>query len=314
MPSFGLTILAGAILGDILWAVGPKIFASSAKVIQWVIKKVPALPPGLKDKLDVKNLQLRLGWKAKAHIVAMNLVVIVLVFLFVVILIAVFWGICNSKITYLARQSYGLEPYCKSLEGGFVDRGLNSVTGGSGQFQASYNTPGGLMGTQSWTTQINTYAQKHNIDACILRVVVQKESAGIANVIGCDCRANGRGELCLEPATTRAYYSGYKFNWNACSYGIGITQWTIFPIGGSGYKAWKDLSTPSRSIMNNWYTVNELLDPNTSLDLTAKYFGENLKKSNGDVRSAFVVYVGQSSQTERLVNDRMALYNLCKGQ
>jgi hypothetical protein len=143
---------------------------------------------------------------------------------------------------------------------------------------------------------------------------VQKESAGLPSVIGCDCRANGKPELCLEPSSVRNYYSGYRFNWDQCSYGIGLTQWTIYPAGGSGYRAWRDAQTPSRNILGQWYTVNDLLDPETSLDLTAGSFSQNLGRAGGDVRAAFAAYVGQSSRTDALVNDRMRLYNLCTSQ
>ncbi|MBI3232297.1 MAG: hypothetical protein HYZ51_04430, partial [Candidatus Doudnabacteria bacterium] len=105
-----------------------------------------------------------------------------------------------------------------------------------------------------------------------------------------------------------------KFNWTSCSYGIGLTQWTIYPFGGSGYQAWRDPQTPSRNILGQWYTVNDLLDPQTSLGLTAQSFSQNLARANGDVAAAFAAFVGQSSRTGQLVNDRMALYNLCVAQ
>lgn len=95
--------------------------------------------------------------------------------------------------------------------------------------------------------------------------------------------------------------------------GIGLTQWTIFPKGSSGFASWQDASTPSRSVESGWYGVQNFLDPNTSLDLTAHVFGDNLAKANGNVATAFGNYVGAGSQQTQLVNNRMALYNLCKG-
>src|SRR6185436_8199502 len=91
------------------------------------------------------------------------------------------------------------------------------------------SVPKGLLSTGESTQAINEAVKLFpNVDACMLRVVVQKESGGNANAIGCDCAANGNAKACKDP---RKYSplpgSGeppYDFNWNECSYGIGLTQ------------------------------------------------------------------------------------------
>jgi hypothetical protein len=193
---------------------------------------------------------------------------------------------------------------------------------------------GGPLSTGDWNKTILEVSSMYQIDACILKVVVQKESANVKDAsgknaadraIGCDCAANGHPEYC--PDKRKVYSSDYQFNWAQCSYGIGITQWTIFPQGRSGYMAWQSSGIPSRNLVYGvsghpdiWYTVNDLLNPTTSLELAAKTFLANMKKVNSsgppfnrsDVQAAFMAYVGSSGRQAQLVADRMALYDMCK--
>ncbi len=299
LPTFGLSILFGAVAGDILWLL--KDWA-----IKRALSKVP-LPKKFRVA-NVKDFHIKFSLSIKSQIAAWNAIIVAVVFLIFIFIFTMLWAICTSYITYPIRQS-GLAPVCEIVEKSTLGQSMNNLRS-SGSFSGSYNVPGGLTSTAQWTDQINSSAQKWNIDACILRVVVQKESSGKEQVIGCDCAANGHPEYC--PDKRKNYSSDYQFNWAQCSYGIGLTQWTIYPKGGSGYKAWQDINTPSRNLYSTWYGVTDFLDGKTSLDLTAKAFSANLAKANGDVASAFGTYVGSSNVQSQLVADRMALYNMCK--
>jgi|GEM_PF-4441950 len=299
LPTFGLAILAGAIMGDLLWLLK-----------DWAIKKALKATP-LPDKfknINLNEFKIKFSLSIKSQILAWNAIVVAAILVILIFVFAILWGLCNSWVTYPVREM-GLQPVCEAIDKSSMGQGLNNFKS-TGSFSASYNTPGSLIGTAQWTSQINTSAQKWNIDACILRVVVQKESGGNQSAIGCDCAANGHPEYC--PDKRKTYATDYQFNWNQCSYGIGLTQWTIYPKGGSGYKAWQDVNTPSRNLYSSWYKVPDLLNGQTSLDLTAQAFSANLGKANGDVAAAFAAYVGASSIQNKLVADRMALYNMCK--
>ncbi|MBI5530278.1 MAG: hypothetical protein HY918_02135 [Candidatus Doudnabacteria bacterium] len=299
LPTLGLMILIGAIGGDLIWLL-------KDRVVKEALKRTPL--PKRFGNIKPEDLKININFAIKAQIVLWNLIVaLILCFIFVFVF-TIFWSICNSPIYYPIRQT-SLKSACEYLDSTKLSSSLSNFQS-TGSFVASNNTPGSLISTASWTDQINSTAQKWNIDACILRVVIQKESTGKADVIGCDCAADKHPEYC--PDKRKTYSSDYQFNWAQCSYGIGLTQWTIYPKGGSGYKAWQDASTPSRQLYSSWYGISDFLNPTTSLDLTAKAFSANLARANGDVASAFAAYVGASNVQAQLVADRMALYNLCK--
>ncbi len=300
IPTLGLSILLGAIVGDFLWLLK-----------DWAVKKaikIAPLPAKLK-KYATADLKIKFSLSIKIQIAAMNFIIFALVAFIFVFVLSILWGVCNSWWTAYPVNNWGLQPACEYINKTKVGGALSSLQP-SGSYVASYNTPGNLISTSQWTQQINSAAQKWNIDACILRVVVQKESGGNGSAIGCDCAANGHPEYC--PDKRKTYSSDYQFNWAQCSYGIGLTQWTIYPAGGSGYKAWQAANVPSRNLYSSWYGVSDFLNPVTSLDLTAQAFSMNLAKANGDVSAAFAAYVGASNVQAQLVADRMALYNLCK--
>ncbi len=299
LPTFGLSILFGAVAGDMLWLLK-----------DWAIKKALSKTPLPKkfSNANIKDFHINFSLSIKAQIAAWNALVIATAIFIFIFIFTILWAICNSWVTYPIRE-LGLKPVCEVIDKSSLGQGLSKYQS-TGSFTASYNTPGTLISTAQWTDQINSSAQKWNIDACILRVVVQKESGGNQGAIGCDCAANGNPQYCTDKRKT--YSSDYQFNWQQCSYGIGLTQWTIYPKGGSGYKSWQEANTPSRNLYSAWYGVTDLLDGKTSLDLTAKAFSANLGKANGDIAAAFAAYVGASNVQERLVADRMALYNICK--
>ncbi len=178
-------------------------------------------------------------------------------------------------------------------------------------------SPGGLLSTGSWVSAINTSVQKFpNVPGCMLRVVIQKESAGQADVVGCDCAYNGQPQYCPNGKQSNKYFEGFPFDWDHCSYGIGLTQWTIFQKRyaqiPNDFRRWQSLNFPSRTPFGtSFYGVNDFLNPQTSLDLTAEKFSRDLKNKPGDIAGAFAAYVGASSSQAKFVSERMALYNMC---
>ncbi len=314
VPSIGTSVLLGAIVGDFLWAFKKALIRRAINNV--LISKIIV---GKEYDADEISEHIKFSGGVKANIAAMNAVVIGLILSVIVLLGIVLYAGCTYPLgqTFSSATNYklsvigglGYSDVCKALNQSFIGGTLSSLTS-SGGYQASNNVPGSLTGTAQWTSQINASAQKYSIDACILRVVVQKESGGNANAIGCDCAANKNAAAC--PDKRKTYSSDYQFNWGECSYGIGLTQWTIFPKGNSGYMTWQPADVPSRNVENSYHTVQDFLDPNISLDLTAHVFSDNLAKHNGDLPSAFGDYVGASNVQSQLVADRIALYNLCK--
>lgn len=310
LPTFGLSILFGAVVGDILWLLK-----------DWAIKKALSKTPLPKkfSSVNIKDFRINFSLGIKAQIASWNAIVVGTVIFIGLFIFTILWGICNSWVTYPIRET-GLKPICEVIDKSSLGQGLSNFQS-TGSFSASYNTPGTLISTAQWTDQINSSAQKWNIDACILRVVVQKESGGNQSAIGCDCAANGNPQFC--PDKRKIYSSDYQFNWQQCSYGIGLTQWTIYQstyaTSKTDFRRWQDSSTPSRTPFGNqFYTVSDFLNPQTSLDLTANKFSREMAKGK-TVEDAFWSYVGDCRSTPdkcsvqtQYVRDRMALYNICK--
>lgn len=305
LPTLGVSILLGAIVGDLLWLMK-----------DWIVEKVLTNNPVLSSfpNLNIKDLKIKFGLLLKAQIIAMNLIVVIVpaLSLMLVLYIGCNFPVPDNFLTghYTSVIGITYPPVCKNLDDAAKATGMSSL---SYSLNTSSPSGGSLSLSQDVNQKISAYSGI--IDACALKVVVQKESAGDANVIGCDCAANGHPEYC--PDKSKTYSASYQFNWNQCSYGIGLTQWTIFPQGGSGYKAWQSARYPSRSVLNNWYGIQDFLNPDTSLQLTAQSLSASYNKSSapdprGKIQDAFTAYVGQSSQTANLVAQRMLLYDLCK--
>jgi hypothetical protein len=236
--------------------------------------------------------------------------------------IVIIYGGCNFPTTTSKldrRLSYmgaaGQAKICEYIDNTSIGQSLNSQLGNS---PTSGIGPEGLLSTGKWTDAINSAVAKYPpTDACILRVVVQKESGGQEDVIGCDCAYNGKPQFCPNSKQSNKYFPGFPFNWDQCSYGIGITQWTIYQKSyanmATDFRRWQSSDLPSRTPFGQtFYTVNDFLNPQISLELTADKFARELKKSGGNVSSAFGAYVGASSSQQKFVEERMALYNMCK--
>jgi hypothetical protein len=115
-PSFGLSILIGAILGDIIWLLGPRVIMSSGKIVSWLMNKMPVKSPLNKASDLVAKIQPKLSAKVKLQILLMNLIVLIILFLIIVIIIAVLYDICSSKLNYLSADAYNLNEYCASIK------------------------------------------------------------------------------------------------------------------------------------------------------------------------------------------------------
>ncbi len=244
----------------------------------------------------------------------------VMPFIYVILtLVLIIMAGCNSpepiKSVFIKATGGSIS---ESVSGGgictyFNYKNLESVITG----RVENITPSGLLSTGSWTAAINSSVQKYpNVPGCMLRVVIQKESAGQADVIGCDCAYNGQPQFCPNNKQSNKYFPGFPFDWEHCSYGVGLTQWTIFQRRYASipndFRRWQSASFPSRTPFGTqFYGVDDFLNPQLSLDLTAEKFSRDLAKNPGDIAGAFAAYVGASSSQQRFVQERMALYNMC---
>ncbi len=309
--TLGLSIFLGAIAGDVLLILKG-----------WIARKflTPLLnTSGLKNAEGEISKKIKFSGQVKMHILGMNLAAAAMVMVIIVFVMTMLWGVCKSWLTYPIKNISGMDQICQSIETSTIGTFANKLTQ-SGSFSGSFNVPGQLNSTQQWTNQINQHSQKWNIDACILRVVVQKESSGNPNSIGHDGHngVNDQFNLINPPA--------YNLNWSY-SHGIGLTQWTIFP-----YKAgsWIDSQTPSRNIYSSWYKVSDLLNPDTSLDLTARDFSTKISANSSNLsqrlnsvddpfraalRMSYAQYNGGSNPNASAINyanASMVLYDMCK--
>ncbi len=144
--------------------------------------------------------------------------------------------------------------------------------------------PTGPGATGKWASQIDQAAKAHNIEPCALQATVQAESSGNEKNIGHDGHKGGPGDV-VDLSNKKTY----GLDWKKGSHGIGLTQVTIFP--SHRYDGWGDSNTPSRKIGNKYYSLEELLDPNTNLNAGAEYLAYCFGKT-GDYKAAFGCYNG----------------------
>ncbi len=201
----------------------------------------------------------------------------------------------------------------KTLYGGickFYDDVMNSVnltsTGSVGSGVGNYGNNGGPINIGQWKDLVNQDAAKYNIDPCILNTILEMESGGgNPNAIGHDHHSGS-----IDPfIPNKPPFYGLNFSGNDWSHGIGLTQWTIFPYSR---EKWPDPNVPQRLVYGKWYGIQDFLDPNISLDLTAHILSDKLKKSGGDLRSAFKSYNGSGAAADAYADKAMNKYNQCK--
>jgi len=230
-----------------------------------------------------------------------------------IIIMVFFIAACTSPATYLILKSSGAGDICTFIDGNSFGIGAklrDSV--GPGTKTYTYSGP---LAIGQWQEDIAAAAQKANIDACILQTVISKESRSDPEAIGCDCLGTSRG-LCSVSGSVGLSKFGfnksnppdYNLNWNSCSYGIGLTQWTIYPKNSTqDYKKWCN-EGPSRLLYGICYSVPELLVPQVSLGLTAEKFRRELNANRGDLQAAFMSYNGSGPMAERYAADAMEIY------
>lgn len=342
IETLGLTVLLGAIIGDCLWLLKRSIIKAEIKLIpgslldrltQSTNRQKVALSRAQVEEVIAKEI--KFSRKVKLNILAMNALLGLLAFIFLAFFLYV--G-CNYPVGKKpAPIGYGLSTFGLAGYGGICENVASFASAlssaGNGSLSQPAIAPAGVLSTGQYTQAIQQAAQNNQpADACALRVVVEKESSQKPDIIGCDCAKNGHPDYCLtkDPAN---YYPGFPFNWNQCSYGIGLTQWTIYP---NSQVPWCAAGQASRQLYGACYTVNDLLNPQTSIDLTAKSFAANMQTSasqagrpgsytRADVENAFWKYVGdcRNSQStsctpqrlakqQSLVDARMSLYDVCK--
>ncbi len=117
IPSFGISIIIGAIMGDIIWLIGPRLVVSSGKIANWVMRKLPIKSPLNKATDLMAKIQPQLSLKVKFQIVLMNLIVFIVVFILTVIIVAILYDICSAKTAYLFKDAYNIQEYCGTIEG-----------------------------------------------------------------------------------------------------------------------------------------------------------------------------------------------------
>lgn len=204
----------------------------------------------------------------------------------------------------------------KTVYGGmckFYDDVMNSInltsTGSVGSGVGNYGNNGGPINIGKWKELVNQDAAKYNMDPCILNTILEMESGGgNPNAIGHDHHSGS-----VDPfiAGNPPSY-GLNFSISNWSHGIGLTQWTIFPDGNPNGGKWPNPNVPQRQVYGKWYGVQDFLDPNLSLDLTAHNISDKLNRSGGDLRSAFRSYNGSGPAAEAYADKAMNKYNQCK--
>jgi hypothetical protein len=260
---------------------------------------------------------------------------------FVIFLCNIVFGII-VLILFLTVFEY----YCNPTGYGFIDRAINTVQDYATDttFCKDYNafrnsqlgnlfnnenpqlsSYSGPISVGQWKDTINTYSEQYKIDSCVLYTIVAKESKGSANAVGHDNHSSKDDPL--QPNNPPFFGLSMPARSNR-SHGIGLTQIIIFPEystqGGANWPAWpvvNGVSVPARwaytipepnAPRGKYYTIGELLDPNTSIRLAAAKMSSHLRGSVNDVRSAFRAYNGGGQAAENYANDAMRIYNDCK--
>lgn len=197
----------------------------------------------------------------------------------------------------------GIADFCKQFNS-FADGVFSQFGAGSGNTTGTgYNGP---ISTGQWKDVISQSSQKYNIDTCIMTVVLEKESGGgNPNAIGHDNHNKSHDPFNINNPPLY----GLDFGPSNYSHGIGITQVTIFP---DSRERWPTPGIPSRTLYGHAYTIPELLNPNTSIELTAHIMADNLKSSGGDTRTAFRKYNGSGPRAENYATDAQRLFDQCK--
>ena len=122
LPTFGLSILLGALAGDILWAFKDKLFEMAAARFL----PTPELKALSKDVVK----QIKLSAAVKANIIAMNLAVVAVIGLTLIVLLATTVTLCNNPVFYGATWLTGYSNVCDAVKNVGSGGGVGTVSGG----------------------------------------------------------------------------------------------------------------------------------------------------------------------------------------
>lgn len=290
VPTFGFSLILGAIVGDFLW-----IFKGS--IVRAILAPLLRTPELVAQREAIAS-RIKLSSKVKMNIVAMNAAILLLVLGFLFFFLMIMYAACNNSFSLPLRMTSGFGDVCKYINQApgisSLNNRINSITGGGAIFQ-------GPISTAEVQEKIKSASARNGIPACVLTVIVQKESGGRATAVGHDSHLSSSDPF--NPAAPPFY----GLDWNY-PHGIGITQWTIFPDRAG----WRDTSTPSRNVFGQWYTPLDFMDPDTSLGLTARRMGEHIPLYG--IRETFRRYNGSGPRAESYADAAMSLYNQCVAQ
>ena len=208
IPSFGLSILLGAIVGDFLWAFKKWLIKKVLEKV-WIAKTIV----GKEISEDEIADQIQFSWGVKANIIAMNLIVAIVLAAIIFLFVAIFYAGCTISVagfqTFNKATSYktsifgvlGLSQYCQQITdtanvvtGGIVSSPVNplpysSSAGACNVASSGIITPGQLAST--------CFGSDPNIDSTASIIAMHESGGNPAIASGVDyCRdQNGQPVL-----------------------------------------------------------------------------------------------------------------------
>jgi hypothetical protein len=292
LPSFGAAVFLGAVVGDLLWA-----FKNS------IIKKIliPLLHSDtLKQKEDEIAKEIKISRKVKLNILAMNGVILLLIFSFFLFLVTVLYAACSSSLSLPFRLTTDFGSVCKVLNETSVVSSFNNALNRVGTGASNIFT--GPISTAEVREKISSAAARNGVPVCVLTVIVQKESGGRTTAVGHNSHLSSSDPPNFNNLQT------LDLDWNY-SHDVGVSQWNI---SARDADVWRDPETPSRNVFGQWYTLADFLNPDVALGLTARRMSEHTSRYG--IREAFRRYNGSGPKAEAYADSALALYNQCVAQ
>lgn len=207
LPSFGLSILIGAIVLDGLWLMKDAIVSK-------VVKNNPLLSAF--EGLDVKDLKIKFSWSIKLQIIAMNLLVIAIpAFIFLLIMIA---G-CNFPAAppFSVMNLAGYGEYCSSFD-------VEKMGANLGTKASTYIATGGKCSSLASgdASPANLASTCFGSNAATASVVANRESGG-------DPTQPSGVDICLDSSGNKVMLNGKPV---VVSWGLFQINLTVHKIAG----------------------------------------------------------------------------------
>lgn len=240
LPTFGLTILLGAILGDILWLIKDRLIRSVLKSNLGFIAKFA--------HVKIEDLKINFSMAVKANIVALNLAVVGIVLIFMSFFGVVLYAGCTSPLgqTISSFTNYkasilgglGYADVCKNFMG--FPQGLSGAL--SGAVSSTPNNPS-LGGTTSGTcspvvsgdaSQANLTSGCFGNHGTTASIIAGHESGGnpaIASTVDICRDANG------NPVPYNGQYSSLAYKINGQP--VLSVSWGLFQINLTANKIYQ---------------------------------------------------------------------------